>query len=193
MNANASGAPAGVYLRFVKPLIDRVLGLIFALLTLPLLLGLLAASWLTFHRMPLQRVIRIGRRGRRFSLLRVNTRRDDQTDLRGRQLRLSSWLRRTSLDELPQLWNVVLGHMSLVGPRPLDPVEAFELGRRTGARHAVRPGLTGLWQVEARGDGRRLIENQAIDRDYLRRASLRTDVAVLLRTLPALIRNREAV
>ncbi|NNL71254.1 MAG: sugar transferase, partial [Acidimicrobiia bacterium] len=112
---------------------------------------------------------------------------------RGRPLRLSRWLRRTSLDELPQLWNVALGHMSLVGPRPLNPIEAAQLDGTVGDRNLVRPGLTGPWQVEARGDGRVLADNHHVDLGYLEDLSFRSDLAVLLATLPALFRRREQV
>ena len=179
------------YARVGKPTFDRFLGLILAVLTLPAVLLLLVLAWGAFGWPPLQRMGRIGRYGRRFNLYRINTRKDHQTDLRGRRLRLSSWLRRTSLDELPQVWNVVLGHMSLVGPRPLDPVVAEELNLRQ--RHLARPGLTGPWQIDARGDGRAVTDNLAIDQSYLQTMSFGRDMVLLARTLPALVRRREEV
>jgi lipopolysaccharide/colanic/teichoic acid biosynthesis glycosyltransferase len=179
--------------RFGKPLLDRVVGLILGILTLPLVLVLLVVSWIAFGWPPLLRTTRAGRNDRRFNLYRVNTRKDYHTDLRGRHLRLSRGLRSTSLDELPQLWNVVLGHMSLVGPRPLDPVTAFEIEDIAPLRHAVRPGLTGPWQLSARGDGRRLVDNLSLDLAYVEAISLRTDLRILARTLPTVIRRREDV
>lgn len=92
-------------------------------------------------------------------------------------------LRRFSLDELPQLWNVARGDMSLVGPRPhdiheIDPQEPANL-----LRLAVRPGLTGLWQVAARGDPR-LGTRVGLDLEYVRRRSLLLDLRLLAATLP---------
>ena len=97
-------------------------------------------------------------------------------------------LRRTSLDELPQLVNVVMGDMALIGPRPeLETVvEARDL--RDHPRHLVKPGITGLWQVsEARGE--LLHENLHHDETYVRMVSLRTDLRILGRTVVALLRG----
>jgi lipopolysaccharide/colanic/teichoic acid biosynthesis glycosyltransferase len=184
---------AGAYARFGKPILDRVLGLVLALLTLPVVVILLVRSWIAFGWPPLARVSRTGRNDRRFNLYRINTRKDFQTDLRGHHLRLSSLLRSTSLDELPQLWNVVLGHMSLVGPRPLDPVTALQLEKDAARRHGARPGLTGPWQLEARGDGRRLTDHISVDLAYVENISFFGDLALLFRTLPVLFRKREEV
>jgi lipopolysaccharide/colanic/teichoic acid biosynthesis glycosyltransferase len=100
---------------------------------------------------------------------------------------LGRWLRRTSIDELPQLWNVLRGEMSLVGPRPhpFDDVAGYDRWHRR--RLAMKPGITGLWQVEAR---------TATDFDvwvlkdieYVEHWSLGLDLAILLRTIPALLR-----
>jgi lipopolysaccharide/colanic/teichoic acid biosynthesis glycosyltransferase len=181
------------YARFGKPLLDRLVGLILAILTLPLVAVLLVMAWITFGWPPLSRQSRMGRGGRRFNLYRINTRKDYQTDLRGRNLRMSNWLRSTSLDELPQLWNVVLGHMSLVGPRPLDPVTALQLEQDAARRHGARPGLTGPWQLEARGDGRDLLEHIEVDLAYVEGISFGTDLVLLARTVPTLFRRREEV
>ncbi|MGI9610799.1 MAG: sugar transferase [Acidimicrobiia bacterium] len=193
MEPNGNSPDAGFYARFGKPILDRVLGLILAILTLPVVLILLVIAWIAFGWPPLARVSRTGRNDRRFNLYRINTRKDYQTDLRGRHLRLSSLLRSTSLDELPQLWNVVLGHMSLVGPRPLDPVAALELEKEAARRHGARPGLTGPWQLEARGDGRHLADHISVDIDYVESISFFGDLVLLLRTVPALFKHREEV
>ena len=105
-----------------------------------------------------------------------------------RVTRLGAWLRRTSLDELPQLFNVLRGEMSLVGPRPVLPWEAQLLGERYQARFTVKPGMTGLWQVSGRS---RLAMREALELDiaYVARRSLVFDVAILARTVPALFRG----
>ncbi|MGY1642846.1 sugar transferase [Geodermatophilus sp. SYSU D00703] len=104
---------------------------------------------------------------------------------------LGRWLRRTSLDELPQLINVLRGEMALVGPRPVLPWEAALFDPRHGERFAVPPGITGLWQTSGRN---RLTMTQALDLDveYVRRQSLRLDLAILVRTIPVVL-AREGV
>jgi lipopolysaccharide/colanic/teichoic acid biosynthesis glycosyltransferase len=101
------------------------------------------------------------------------------------------WLRRTSLDELPQLVNVVRGDMSLVGPRPVLAWEAALFTDAARVRFQVRPGLTGLWQVSGRA---RLTMLQALELDaqYVYRQSLWLDMAIIARTIPAQIRRGTA-
>lgn len=101
------------------------------------------------------------------------------------------WLRRTSLDELPQLVNVVRGEMSLVGPRPVLAWEAELFSAPVRARFSVRPGLTGLWQVSGRSTlpMRRALE---LDVEYVRRQSLLLDLSILARTVPAQLRRGTA-
>jgi lipopolysaccharide/colanic/teichoic acid biosynthesis glycosyltransferase len=96
------------------------------------------------------------------------------------------FLRRTSIDELPQLWNVLTGSMSLVGPRPPLPREVAEYDIWHRRRLSMKPGITGLWQVEARHepDFDRWVEHDLI---YIDGWSIWLDVKILLRTLPALL------
>lgn len=116
---------------------------------------------------------------------RRKLRRDPRVTPLGRFLRLSS------LDELPQLVNVLIGDMSLVGPRPIVPDEAPLYGRRFAAYCAVRPGLTGLWQVLGRNDvsyARRI----AMDVWLVRNLTVRTYLALILRTAPAVLAREGA-
>jgi lipopolysaccharide/colanic/teichoic acid biosynthesis glycosyltransferase len=101
---------------------------------------------------------------------------------------LGAWLRRTSLDELPQLINVLRGDMSLVGPRPMLPWEAQLLAAPYRRRFTVKPGITGLWQVKGRS---RLSMRTALELDveYTRRRSVLLDLSILARTVPALFRG----
>jgi lipopolysaccharide/colanic/teichoic acid biosynthesis glycosyltransferase len=102
--------------------------------------------------------------------------------------RLGRVLRRYSLDELPQLWNVVKGDMSLVGPRP-HPVDDFAgYAIEHLARLDVMPGITGLWQVTARKDPS-FERAMALDREYIRTWSLRTDMRILLKTVLAVVQG----
>jgi lipopolysaccharide/colanic/teichoic acid biosynthesis glycosyltransferase len=99
---------------------------------------------------------------------------------------VGDFLRRSSLDELPQLFNVLRGEMSIVGPRPIVANEIPRYGRRIGDYCAVRPGITGLWQVSGRNDVsyRRRV---AMDSVYARHKSLAWDVKLLLLTVPAVL------
>ena len=101
---------------------------------------------------------------------------------------LGGWLRRTSLDELPQLINVLRGEMSLVGPRPMLPWEAELLAEPYRPRFTVKPGMTGLWQVRGRS---RLSMRTALELDveYARRRSVALDLIILAQTVPALFRG----
>jgi lipopolysaccharide/colanic/teichoic acid biosynthesis glycosyltransferase len=100
--------------------------------------------------------------------------------------RVGRVLRRTSLDELPQLLNVLRGEMSLVGPRPLIPAEHDRMPAWARVRDAVRPGMTGLWQVNGRTTTTYL-QMLSLDRDYVLSWSLGSDVRILMRTLPAVL------
>jgi lipopolysaccharide/colanic/teichoic acid biosynthesis glycosyltransferase len=106
-----------------------------------------------------------------------------------RVTRIGRWLRRTSLDELPQLWNVLRGEMSLVGPRPPlpDEVAGYDLWHRR--RLSMKPGITGLWQVRSRRepDFDRWV---AADLEYIDRWSLWLDLKILVRTIPAALEGR---
>jgi lipopolysaccharide/colanic/teichoic acid biosynthesis glycosyltransferase len=101
---------------------------------------------------------------------------------------LGRWLRKTSLDELPQLINVLRADMSLVGPRPMLPWEAELLAEPYRQRFTVKPGITGLWQVSGRS---RLSMRTALELDveYVRDRNVAVDLNILLRTVPALFRG----
>ncbi len=104
--------------------------------------------------------------------------------------RVGSLMRKTSLDELPQLWNVLKGDMSLVGPRPTSfGVETYE--RWHVERLEVKPGLTGLWQIRARGN-LDFDHRVRLDIAYVRQRSLLLDLWILLRTAPSVIAQRGA-
>jgi exopolysaccharide biosynthesis polyprenyl glycosylphosphotransferase len=101
---------------------------------------------------------------------------------------VGSWLRRTSLDELPQLWNVVRGEMSLVGPRPLPLYETASFGDVSQRRRmSVRPGLTCLWQVRGRNEITDFKDWVRLDLEYIDRWSLWLDFEILLRTVPVVL------
>jgi exopolysaccharide biosynthesis polyprenyl glycosylphosphotransferase len=194
----------------IKAVLDWTLALALLLLLLPALL-LVALAVLLFIGRPIFYVQRRGGLfGRAFPMLKFRTMRvgadREQALLRAhnemdgpvfkmtndpRVTRFGRILRRTSVDELPQLLNVLCGHMSLVGPRPLPLAETQALHGGHRRRLAMRPGLTCLWQVSGRND-LTFGEWMALDLEYIDRWSLGLDVAILLRTLPAILSARGA-
>lgn len=123
-------------------------------------------------------------------LMHLNTRTypDFKVDNDPRITGIGRILRATSLDEVPQLWNVLRGDMTLVGPRPTTlPPEAYASWQTE--RFEVRPGLTGLWQLDGR-DSPSFVERARLDIAYVRRRSLRLDLYILLRTIPAVLGGR---
>jgi lipopolysaccharide/colanic/teichoic acid biosynthesis glycosyltransferase len=109
-----------------------------------------------------------------------------------RVTRLGRWLRRFSLDELPQLWNVLVGEMSIVGPRPVLAEEVDHLyGDDAGVYLSVKPGLTGLWQV----NGRSLVTGHArkeLDVAYVNQWTIGLELSIIARTVPAVLPGRGA-
>jgi len=198
--AEISFAPTA-YVRFVKPTIDFLGGLLLALVTAPICLVVAIIVYNDLGNPIILRQPRVGRGGRVFKVYKFRSmhpdRRGTAPDFVGRDRRITHkdendprltnfgrFMRKWSLDELPQLWNVVLGDMSLVGPRPemVQIVERYEPWQHQ--RHVVKPGVTGLWQISARGDIP-MHEATHIDVDYVDSISLSTDLEILLKTLPA--------
>jgi exopolysaccharide production protein ExoY len=107
--------------------------------------------------------------------------------------RVGRFLRRTSIDELPQLWNVLTGDMSLIGPRPLIPFMLAPYPELRRVRCTVRPGLTGLWQVSTRSDNTTALAMADADLEYIATRSLRGDLSILVRTVPAILKGSGAM
>lgn len=105
---------------------------------------------------------------------------------------IGQFIRKTSIDELPQLINVIKGEMSIVGPRPIVQAEAEKYGSSFGAYCAVRPGLTGLWQVSGRSETT-YAERVELDEQYAKNRSFWGDVKIILMTIPAVLLSRGAV
>ena len=108
-----------------------------------------------------------------------------------RVTKLGSWLRRTSLDELPQLWNVIRGEMSLVGPRPIVQAEVVRYGKNIREYYMVLPGITGMWQVSGRSDTT-YPERVAMDAWYVRNWSVWIDLMYLFKTVKAVFTGKGA-
>ena len=109
-----------------------------------------------------------------------------------RVTRVGQVLRRTSLDELPQLWSVLVGHMSLVGPRPMFPHEFVQCSAAQRQKLSVVPGITCTWQISGRSEITDFEEWLALDLEYIRDWSFTGDLRLLLRTIPAVINGRGA-
>jgi lipopolysaccharide/colanic/teichoic acid biosynthesis glycosyltransferase len=171
----------------------------------PLLLVLAALIKIDSPGPALFKPVRAGRRGRPFTMLKFRTmvagaesRVTEVVDLGAlaepsfklrddpRRTNLGRRLRRFSLDELPQLWNVLVGEMTLVGPRPEEAAVVDLYNERQRARLAAKPGLTGPMQVYGRGD-LTFEQRLALEREYLDDVSVRRDLAILLRTPRAVI------
>jgi lipopolysaccharide/colanic/teichoic acid biosynthesis glycosyltransferase len=166
----------------MKRALDLVLVALAAPVLLPLTLALAAAVLLADGGPVLFTQERLGRKRRPFRILKLRTMSTEADEAARRPTRLGAFLRGRGLDELPQLWNVLAGEMSLVGPRPLTGADARRLfGRDAGgdARFDATPGLTGLAQVCLARGARATAE---LDNYYARRRSLRMDLWVLLRT-----------
>lgn len=202
--------PSSTYARFIKPMFDHVAGAVLAVTTFPIVLAIAAAIMARMGRPAIFTQQRVGRHGRPFTLYKFRTmipdRRSAQIPFPGPDRRrvhkspkdprvtpLGRFLRKWSLDELPQLWNVAMGHMSLVGPRP-ELVEIVESKYEPWQhqRHVVKPGVTGLWQIS---DQREALMYLATDVDllYVERLSLATDIRILLLTIPAVLGHRRPV
>ena len=195
-----------------KRLIDIVVAAIGIALCAPLMALLAVVIRLESPGSPVFRHERIGHRGKRFLCLKLRTMRSDAEarlradprmyeeyrrhhfkipdDLDPRVTRFGRFLRQTSLDELPQLWNVLVGQMSLVGPRPVVEEELGQYGEKQDVVLSVRPGITGAWAV----NGRQLLgypERCATELAYARQWTVSGDLRILART--AVIVTRSAL
>ncbi|GHH68194.1 exopolysaccharide biosynthesis polyprenyl glycosylphosphotransferase [Streptosporangium violaceochromogenes] len=191
--------------QLVKNVFDRVMAAT-ALIVLAIpMLAIFVAVRFTSEGPGLFRHTRVGRGGREFQVLKFRTMVDGADRPAGpglegplvkhrddpRVTRMGTFLRRYSLDELPQLVNVVRGEMSLVGPRPLVPAEFALYGADIHRRLVVRPGMTGLWQVSGRSD-LSWEERMRMDLRYVENWSLTLDLQLLWKTWGAVARARGA-
>lgn len=192
--------------RAAKRLIDVIGAAILLVLFAPVLLGAAIAVRVDTSGPVLFRQLRTGWRGKEFHVLKLRTMHTGSERMRAalaahnevdghlfkmredpRITSVGRWLRRYSLDELPQLINVLAGQMSLVGPRPL-PAEDSAFTGAARRRLLVRPGLTGLWQISGRSN-LNWEESLRLDLRYVDTWSVGKDLAILARTLPVVLRG----
>ncbi len=191
---------ASGYERWVKPVIDRTAALLLILLLAPVLIAVAIGVRMTLGEGVLYRQSRVGKDGVPFQMLKFRSMAHDRRADRGdgnviedrrrthkhpadpRVNDFGRFIRRWSLDELPQFFNVLKGDLSLVGPRPelTHIVERYEPWEHH--RHAVKPGLTGLWQVTARDDGGLMHLCVGTDLEYVRGLSPMLDLRILAMT-----------
>jgi lipopolysaccharide/colanic/teichoic acid biosynthesis glycosyltransferase len=208
MEASRPGAEATERMMW-KRLLDVLVGGLLLVITSPFMVVLALLIKLDSPGPVFYRQDRVGRRGRTFTLLKFRSMRVGEADDQHRALtagwfrgddgvrgykslpdprvtRMGRVLRRTSLDELPQLFNVLRGEMSLVGPRPAIAYELTHYRSWYFARLRVLPGITGLWQVSGR-DQLSAAEMMALDVEYVEKCSLWLDIKILALTAPALV------
>ncbi len=194
----------------LKRLFDRVFAVVALLALLPLLLILTAAIWLESRGNPMFLQERVGLNGKRFMLFKLRSMCTDAEQRRSeiehlneadpplfkvrrdpRITRVGRFLRATSLDELPQLFNVVRGEMSLVGPRPPLPHEVETYTPEQARRLTAMPGLTGWWQVHGRS-ACSFEEYVAMDLHYIDHRSIWLDLKLIIQTVWVVVRGRGA-
>jgi exopolysaccharide biosynthesis polyprenyl glycosylphosphotransferase len=203
----SDGFKRSAWLPFVKRSIDVVLATVLLVLGLPLLALVGALVWLTSDGEVLYQQDRVGRQGRVFTLFKFRSMRADAEAATGavwasptgdpRVTPIGGFLRRTRLDELPQLWNILKGDMSFVGPRPERPTFVEKLTKEIpyyGQRHVLRPGLTGWAQVKYTYGA--TVEDALMklqyDLFYIKNVSLSLDLFILFSTVKTVVLRRGA-
>lgn len=206
-----STTPAETGALLVKRAVDVGLALLLGIVCLPLAALLAVLIKLSSHGPVLFRQVRCGLSGRPFTFYKLRTMTEDAEERLSevahlnehegpvfksshdpRVTRFGRLLRRFSLDEIPQLWNVLKGEMSLVGPRPPLPDEVARYEKWQRRRLSMKPGLTGLWQVSGRSDLPSFDQWMELDLAYIDNWSLTLDAKILLRTIPTVLSGRGA-
>ena len=195
----------GTLYRLAKRTFDVLIAMVLLTVTFPFWLLAAALVRLTSPGPIIFAQTRVGRRGVPFTCYKFRTMFDGAHEARvtllpfnettgpvfkmrndPRITRVGRWLRRTSVDEIPQLINVLRGEMSIVGPRPPLPEEVMQYGPREWARLAVKPGLTCLWQISGRSL-RSFEEWVELDLEYIERRTFWYDLLIVVRTIPVVV------
>jgi lipopolysaccharide/colanic/teichoic acid biosynthesis glycosyltransferase len=200
------------YARYGKRILDLLLAGTALLVALPVLALAALAVRLTMGRPIMFHQERIGLDGRLITVLKLRTMKPDRRRSRmrsryqGEERRrthktaehplltpVGRFLRKYSIDELPQIFNVLRGEMTIVGPRPELAIVVEHYEPWQYARLLVRPGLTGLWQITARGDGGLMHERVDLDVEYLSQVGLRTDLRIIAQTPQAMLGDHKGI
>jgi undecaprenyl-phosphate galactose phosphotransferase len=198
--------------RGIKLIFDKTLSIVLFILFLPILLPLYAISYISSGGHPIYKQVRIGKGGKLFKIYKFRTMKIDADEileeiLESDPILKAEWesefklkddpritkigkiLRRTSLDELPQIYNVFQGKMSLVGPRPIIEDEIEKYDEYFDYFKAVKPGITGLWQVSGRNDIS-YEERVRLDVWYVRNWSMELDIMILVKTAAIILTRK---
>ncbi len=205
-----STTPSQVGQLLLKGVMDRVIGVLAVIVAAPLMVVIAVTIKLTSPGPALFHQVRSGLNGRLFKMHKFRTMVENAEDLRQdleadnemsgpvfkikndpRVTRIGRWLRRTSLDELPQLFDIVVGDMSLVGPRPPIPAEVEEYERWQRRRLSMKPGLTCFWQIAGRNEVS-FDQWMKLDLKYIDNWSLKLDLIILLKTIPVVLLGKGA-
>jgi len=183
-----------MYTLFIKRSLDLILSVIGFVILIPLTIVIYLALLFIHGGKPLFRQLRPGKHEKNFYILKFKTMNDGKDSLGNllpdeqRITKLGMFLRKTSLDEIPQLINIINGDMSLIGPRPLKVSYLPYYTRKESTRHTIRPGITGLAQIS----GRNLLqwdERLQKDVEYVENLSFALDCKILFRTLFKVVRS----
>lgn len=187
-----------MYKKFIKHTIDFVFSLFGIIILLPVFLVVWVALCIANQGKPFFFQSRPGKNARIFKIVKFKTM-NDRRDAQGKLLpdaqrltKIGSFVRKTSLDEIPQLLNVLKGDMSLIGPRPLLVEYLPYYTKREQLRHTVRPGITGLAQV----NGRNTLnwdERLELDAQYVENLSFKLDVEILFKTIMNVVQRKDVV
>ena len=183
-----------MYRKFFKRMIDFLLSLLAISVLFPVLLLLAIIGAFAMRGNPFFAQARPGKNERIFKLIKFRTmtcEKDAAGNLLPDDKRLTKYgrfLRKTSLDELPELFNILVGHMSIVGPRPLLVQYLPLYNERQRHRHDVRPGLTGLAQTKGR-NGISFEERFELDLEYIQNLSFKNDIAIILETVKTVLKR----
>ena len=195
----------------VKRAMDIILSALGMIILSPVFIAIAAAVKFTSRGPVIFKQVRVGRYGRYFDFYKFRSMYQDAEARKAELLKLNEsadgvifkmkddpritkvgrFLRRTSLDELPQLWNVFIGDMSLVGPRPPVPKEVQEYTLEDRKRLDVIPGITCLWQIKGRSEIP-FNEQVRLDKEYIIAPSVWKDIVILLKTIPAILGGKGA-
>lgn len=200
------GGPANSLGLLIKYALDRVAAAVLLVLAAPVFLAVAAAVKAGSPGPVLFKQKRVGVNGRLFTFYKFRSMVSDAEERRASMEHLNEmtgpvfkvlrdprvtpvgqWLRKTSLDELPQLWNVLKGEMSLVGPRPMLPKEVAAVHGWRRRKFSMKPGITCIWQVEGRNNVMDFDDRARMDLDYIDHWSLWLDLKLLLKTIPAVL------
>lgn len=196
----------GIYRKRIKPLVDVVSGLLLLVIFSPVIAASILLVAMSVGTPVIYSQERIGLDGEPFKLYKLRTMISDRRRSGGgyigperrqthksredpRVTPIGRLLRAVRFDELPQLWNVIKGDMSLVGPRPELPEIVANYDDWQHMRHSVKPGLTGLWQV-SHHNGKPMHECTEVDLEYIATMSFASDVSIMMRTPAAMFHRR---